>query len=1341
MSTSFEQHFTELDQLLRDCERDINVRQSKIRKILIAAYCIRGFIPASPEDWVAFYKNKYKPCPENVYACQVYFPKLLAPAQQVSLKPPESGIRQLLSSRELPTKTSACTSKSIATFKSKKLDIDIAENVELNIIQIILALDLGPKEKKTFRKFISDIAKKLSALSTEPGSGSGSVSKIIGTLMVTFGLLSHNMHGLSPSNILLEFCNKLEYPVIDYVPENSENNDFSPKINSYGKSPLPELILRNRSKSFVPSNFCCIVENRYVYIMTGLVLQTPGFPDRSPGVQLRKFKTILFKYSKTALKNLSELQDLNTVLQKGNFQLKGISEISKNTYHKLKFAIYKRAQITLSSDNTVGLNFSGKPSTSTSLDSISPTRSERREVCLSKAGSKLMYNTVCGFYCALNGALQKSLAPFLEVFKTERLLFLNRRDPILRYMLRKKENITVLAPKSEELSELQKIEPESKNKNEIIETPEESKIPVAFTEPQVKILEKAGVPTTDITTIGKALFKALPFAFIIYSWYRIMYPSPAPYIGNIEIAGIISILVNFVSVIYGSFASSKKGFVDRIWDTFVKNYLPESKWSRILIYLGVAGAIAYTIYAKLSLQQIVEFINNFVTAQFSESGVQAAWDGLYNSLFYDAGSQVGSVGTVAAAPGLVGAALGAIVVPIEIEAAAGEPDVIKAAAGTQTWWELFSTYFPFYNIPKLKATSFKGDGKEEGSEAEAEAKYNGETTEKAQNNFKIIVNNYKKKIETAKENFLNALNTKGSNSDGSITTISPNEIVNLYEKYHNAYNWNNKKDKLSAETIQSYLESLKSGIPAKDVFPDLNSGPTPAASTTASTTATTPTTTAQAATAPATETPAPVPPEAPVDPSNTWTGSRTYSEILFDIIFSALPIIIYYNLAEISSIKDFFFWFAIIILLLLATFFVIMRGINSKPLTVQSAITFSTMLINFIVVSVGYYCTNIFTDPKTIFTKLLLRVGKTAGIYYIVKALQEYTVGGKISDIIDGLKKKSLGTRALELAKKAKTEVQSKASMVVPGIASGIYTAGAKTYTAVVGKTPVLIKNTLTLPEKIEAEKRLKITSLPAGSHILVPAPGTPHLHFLKMKNLTDMTFFNKNGDSWADCFFVAFFFNEVLATAFAQSLQQHDFRYGNEIHKREMFIGMKGYESYINIPKSENNQTTKFKQYFKTKIYNAFVTYSLQNKDFVKFIDPIFDAEGPVTDMSIDTLFEYLSRNEVISFKTLNFSRKIFVKNPAPKQNPITFTGFGNYKLKSIIYQYPANKNYNKYKVIMKTEEAAGLLPFDMYKYDDELPFNNVIKVSDSLEKMEALTKELESVPPENVYFIYLSN
>ena len=153
-----------------------------------------------------------------------------------------------------------------------------------------------------------------------------------------------------------------------------------------------------------------------------------------------------------------------------------------------------------------------------------------------------------------------------------------------------------------------------------------------------------------------------------------------------------------------------------------------------------------------------------------------------------------------------------------------------------------------------------------------------------------------------------------------------------------------------------------------------------------------------------------------------------------------MPIIIYYNLAEISSIKDFFFWFVIIILLLLATFFVIMRGINSKPLTVQSAITFSTMLINFIVVSVGYYCTNIFTDPKTIFTKLLLRVGKTAGIYYIVKALQEYTVGGKISDIIESLKKKSIGTRALELAKKAKTEVQSKASMVVPGIASGLYT-------------------------------------------------------------------------------------------------------------------------------------------------------------------------------------------------------------------------------------------------------------------------------------------------------------
>ena len=49
--------------------------------------------------------------------------------------------------------------------------------------------------------------------------------------------------------------------------------------------------------------------------------------------------------------------------------------------------------------------------------------------------------------------------------------------------------------------------------------------------------------------------------------------------------------------------------------------------------------------------------------------------------------------------------------------------------------------------------------------------------------------------------------------------------------------------------------------------------------------------------------------------------------------------------------------------------------------------------------------------------------------------------------------------------------------------------------------------------------------------------------------------------------------------------------------------------------------------------------------------------------------------------------------------------------------------------------------MPFEIYKYDDELPFNNVIKVSDSFEKMEALTKELESVPPENVYFIYLSN
>ena len=1324
MSTSFEQHFTELDQLLRDCERDINVRQSRIRKILIAAYCIKGFIPASPEDWVAFYKNKYKPCPENVYACQVYFPKLLAPAQTISLATPTSNIRQLLASRELPTKTSACTSKSIATFKSKKIDIDIAENVEQNIIQIILALNPGPGEKKKNRKFINDIAKKMSALSTEPNSGS--VSKIIGTLMVTFGLLSHNMHGLSPSNVLLEFCNKLEYPVIDYVPENSVNNDFSPKINSYGKSPLPELVLRNRSKSLVPSNFCCIVENRYVYIMTGLVLQTPGFPDRSPGVQLRKFKTILFKYSKEALKNLNELQDSNTVVQKGNFQLKGISEISseisKNTYHKLKFAIYKRVQITFSSDDTVGLNFSRKPSSGTSLDNIRPTRSERRETCLSKAGSKLIYNIVCGFYCALNGALQKSLAPFLEMFKTERLLFLNRRDPILRYMLRKKENITVLAPKPQESPEPQKTEPESKTKNEIPEPPKEAKIPVAFTEPQVKILEKAGVPTTDITTIGKALFKALPFVFIIYSWYRIMYPSPAPYIGNIEIAGIISILVNFVSVIYGSFASSKKGFVDRIWDTFVKNYLPESKWSRMLIYLGVAGAIAYTIYAKLSLQQIVDFINNFVTAQFSESGVQAAWDGLYNSLFDDSGLQVGSGGTEAA--GSVGT-----------EAAATPgltvvPDVIKAAAGTQSWWELFSTYFPFYNIPKLKATSFKGDGKE-GSEAEADAEA------KATENTENYVIDDKQKIEKARKDFLYAAKPQDINIKGTPIIPIPNEkLLELYEIFYKTSH-KSKADQLTAETKQFYLDSLNSGKTPNEVFPELKTEtpaatPAPASAPAASTTETT-TATTEAATAP-------VPPEAPIDPSNTWTGSRTYSEILFDIIFSALPIIIYYNLAEISSIKDFFFWFVIIILLLLATFFVIMRGINSKPLTVQSAITFSTMLINFIVVSVGYYCTNIFTDPKTIFTKLLLRVGKTAGIYYIVKALQEYTIGGKISDIIESLKKKSIGTRALEIAKKAKTEVQSKASMVVPGIASGLYTAGAKTYTAVVGKTPVLVKNTLTLAEKVEAEKRLKIT-LPAGGHILVPAPGTPHLHFLKMKNLTDMTFFNKNGDSWADCFFVAFFFNEVLATAFAQSLQQHDFRYGNEIHKREMFTGMKGYESYINIPKSENNQTTKYKQYFKTQIYNAFVTYSLQNKDFIKFINPIFDAEGPVTDMSIDTLFEYLARNEVISFRKLNFTRRIFVKNPVPSQNPINFSGFGNYKLKSIIYQYPANKNYNKYKVIMKTEEAVGFMPFEIYKYDDELPFNNVIKVSDSVEKMEALTKELESVPPENVYFIYLSN
>jgi hypothetical protein len=1308
MSTSFEQHFTELDQLLRDCERDINVRQSRIRKILIAAYCIKEFIPASPEDWVAFYKNKYKPCPENVYACQVYFPKLLAPAQTTS-----SGIRQLLASRELPTKTSACTSKSIVTFKSKKLDIDIAENVEQNIIQIILALDPGPGEKKKNRKFISDIAKKLSALSTEPNYGS--VSKIIGTLMVTFGLLSHNMHGLSPSNVLLEFCNKLEYPVIDYVPENSVNNDFSPKINSYGKSPQPELILRNRSKSLVPSNFCCIVENRYVYIMTGLVLQTPGFPDAGVSGRLKKFKTILFKYSKEALKNLNELQDSNTVVQKGNFQLKGISEISseisKNTYHKLKFAIYKRAQITLSSDDTVGLNFSGKPSSSTSLDSIRPTQSERREVCLSKAGSKLIYNIVCGFYCALNGALQKSLAPFLEMFKTERLLFLNRRDPILRYMLRKKENITVLAPKPQESPEPQKTEPESKN----TELSKEANIPVAFTEPQVKILEKAGVPSTDITTIGKALFKALPFVFIIYSWYRIMYPSPEPYIGNVEIVGIVSILVNFVSVIYGSFASSKKGFVDRIWDTFVKNYLPESKWSRMLIYLGVAGAIAYTIYAKLSLQQIVDFINNFVTTQFSESGVQAAWDGLYNSLFDDSGLQVGSGGTVAAASSVgtgaalaaagsveTGAAPGGSGGTKAVEATAAKPlpsskninGINSPEAGKKPLWSLFS---PNLSSPKKK---------------------NNQAIN-ATNNNSTFVN------ATNNTSTFNADGSEGSKAEAEATDNSGSEGSEAEAEATE-----------NSNTQENAVKPPNSNIEFYNVTPTAT--PAAPAATKPQAAATPATTTTQAATTPATT--APVPPEAPVDPSNTWTGSRTYSEILFDIIFSALPIIIYYNLAEISSIKDFFFWFIIIILLLLATFFVIMRGINSKPLTVQSAITFSTMLINFIVVSVGYYCTNIFTDPKTIFTKLLLRVGKTAGIYYIVKALQEYTVGGKISDIIESLKKKSIGTRALELAKKAKTEVQSKASMVVPGIASGIYTAGAKTYTAVVGKTPVLVKNTLTLAEKIEAEKRLKIT-LPAGGHILVPAPGTPHLHFLKMKNLTDMTFFNKNGDSWADCFFVAFFFNEVLATAFAQSLQQHDFRYGNEIHKREMFTGMKGYESYINIPKSENNQTTKYKQYFKTQIYNAFVTYSLQNKDFIKFINPIFDAEGPVTDMSINTLFEYLARNEVISFRKLNFTRRIFVKNPVPSQNPINFSGFGNYKLKSIIYQYPANKNYNKYKVIMKTEEAVGVIPFEIYKYDDELPFNNVIKVSDSLEKMEALTKELESVPPENVYFIYLSN
>ena len=72
-------------------------------------------------------------------------------------------------------------------------------------------------------------------------------------------------------------------------------------------------------------------------------------------------------------------------------------------------------------------------------------------------------------------------------------------------------------------------------------------------------------------------------------------------------------------------------------------------------------------------------------------------------------------------------------------------------------------------------------------------------------------------------------------------------------------------------------------------------------------------------------------------------------------------------------------------------------------------------------------------------------------------------------------------------------------------------------------------------------------------------------------------------------------------------------------------------------------------------------------------------------------------------------------------------------------LYKITESKYFeNKIETNIRNDTKEG---FEIYKYDDELPFNNVIKVSDSFEKMEALTKELESVPPENVYFIYLSN
>jgi hypothetical protein len=564
------QHFLELDILLQKIEPNIDKRRFKIKNILEYAYRMQHndaeksfFVPASESLWRRFYKcpKKFLHNPEYIVnASVVYVPKIRVLARDTVNLQLKDG-----------------------NFKQMRQSLEDERNLQETLFQIINFLgDTMPLEATSFRGFLARTAEVLKKGERSPADE----EKIVALIVKYFRLETLGSSKNSFGFYFREICN---------ITGLNEDKNFLIQAGS-------------KKKNFiVPNKFIYIDDNKAVFVMYGMVVH-----KSEPHSE---YQFLRMKYDSRSLGKLNSLQSAREIIGKKIFSIsKGTSEIaSSKAVATIKFIIYNRVNINVG-EVIIGLCCSGylpqnfeansqqiKKPEHFVLETLDPRKDEWKALSrlsgiddgqqLKDFFTKKIKDVVLRFYLATNGALGEMLRKFIKKFETEQILFANRRDPILRYMMQKKQHIVINAPKA------------PPKFDELAEVPKQKQ---QFSDAQKASLRNAGVDDTTISYIENSIYMFWPIIYIFFIILENYFPELKG--KRLSLTTITTLVCTLLVKIYSKIESGKS-FTDLIFD-LVKEFIPDSVWQRIA--LGAFGAAGLFYLARTNSAAVLEWFNSMV---------------------------------------------------------------------------------------------------------------------------------------------------------------------------------------------------------------------------------------------------------------------------------------------------------------------------------------------------------------------------------------------------------------------------------------------------------------------------------------------------------------------------------------------------------------------------------------------------------------------------------------------------------------------------------------------------------------------------------------------------------